>query len=245
MKGASVLVTGGTRGIGRAVVDAFAKQGARVAFTYRSSSSAAEALQAQLESEGAEVLQYQADGSKAEASAAVVKGVVGAWGRLDVLVNNAGIARDNLLLRVPEADWDMVMDTNLKSMYHYCKAAYRPMMRQRAGRIINLSSIVGVVGNPGQTVYAATKAGVIGFTKSLAKELARRGVTVNAVAPGYVATDMTEALTDKGREAMMSGIPMGRAATPAEIAAAVTFLASEGAGYITGHVLQVDGGLAM
>ena len=241
----TVLVTGGTRGIGRAIVEAFAEAGARVAFTYRSSSDEAEALRAQLEAGGTEVLVFQGDAAAAEAAQAAVGGVLEAWERLDVLVNNAGITRDNLMLRMSEDDWDAVVNTNLKSIFNFAKAAYRPMMRQRSGKIVNISSVVGVTGNPGQTNYAASKAGIIGFSKSLARELGRRGVTVNVVAPGYVETDMTAALPEAAREAMLGGIPMARPATPQDIAGAVLFLASSHADYITGHVLHVDGGLAM
>ncbi|MFQ5571537.1 MAG: 3-oxoacyl-[acyl-carrier-protein] reductase [Rhodothermales bacterium] len=241
----TVLVTGGTRGIGRAIVEAFARAGARVAFTYRSSTEEAEALRKTLEAQGTDVLVFQGDAAAADAANAAVQGVLDAWGRLDVLVNNAGITRDGLMLRMNEDDWDAVIDTNLKSVFNFCKAAYRPLMKQRSGRVINISSIVGVSGNPGQTNYAASKAGIIGFSKSLAKELGRRGVTVNVVAPGYVATDMTAALSDQAREAMLGGVPLGRAATPDDVAGAVLFLASAAAAYITGQVLHVDGGMAM
>ncbi len=243
--GKSVLVTGGTRGIGRAIVEAFAEAGARVAFTYRSSSEEAEALRARLEDGSTEALVFQGDAAAAEAAQEAVGGVLEAWGRLDVLVNNAGITRDNLMLRMSEDDWGAVINTNLKSVFNFAKAAYRPMMKQRSGKIINISSVVGVTGNPGQTNYAASKAGIIGFSKSLAKELGRRGVTVNVVAPGYVETDMTAAIAEKAREAMLGAIPLARSATPQDIAGAVLFLASSHADYITGHVLHVDGGLAM
>ncbi len=243
--GKNVLVTGGTRGIGRAIVEAFAEAGARVAFTYRSSSEEAEALRQRLEDGSTEALVFQGDAAAAEAAQEAVGGVLEAWGRLDVLVNNAGITRDNLMLRMSEDDWGAVIDTNLKSVFNFAKAAYRPMMKQRSGKIINISSVVGVTGNPGQTNYAASKAGIIGFSKSLAKELGRRGVTVNVVAPGYVETDMTAAIAEKAREAMLGAIPLARSATPQDIAGAVLFLASSHADYITGHVLHVDGGLAM
>ncbi|NQV71501.1 3-oxoacyl-[acyl-carrier-protein] reductase [bacterium] len=241
----NVLVTGGTRGIGRSIVEAFAAQGANVAFTYRSSSEEAEALKAELEAMGVKARAIQADAADFDAAEAAVAGIVADWGSIDVLVNNAGVTKDGLMIRMSEADWDAVVGTNLKSVFNYSKAVYRPMMKQRAGRIVNMSSIVGVTGNAGQTNYAASKAGIIGFSKSLAKELGGRGVTVNVVAPGYVATDMTAALSDAAREAMLGGVPVGRAATPTDIASAVVFLASEGASYITGHVLHVDGGLAM
>ena len=171
--------------------------------------------------------------------------VVAAWGGIDVLVNNAGITRDNLMLRMGEEDWDAVIDTNLKSVFNYCKAVYRPMMRKRSGRIINLSSVVGIAGNAGQVNYSASKAGIIGLSKSLAKELGSRGVTVNVVAPGYVDTDMTTRLPEATREAILSAIPLGRTATSEEVARVVVFLASDAASYITGHVLHVDGGMAM
>lgn len=245
LSGKNALVTGGTRGIGRAIVEALSGAGARVAFTYRSSTDEADALKAALEAQGAEVLVFQGDAADAEAAQQAVAAVVDAWGSLDVLVNNAGVTRDNLMLRMSEADWDAVIGTNLKSVFNFCKAAYRPMMKQRGGKIINVSSVVGVMGNAGQTNYAASKAGIIGFTKSLAKELGSRGVTVNVVAPGYVATDMTAALPEAAREAMLGAVPLGRPATPADVAGAVLFLASPLAGYVTGHVLHVDGGLAM
>jgi len=245
LTGKSVLVTGGTRGIGRAIVEACAEAGARVAFTYRSSIEEATALEQALATKGVETLVFQGDVAESDAAQEAVSGVLKAWGSLDVLVNNAGITRDNLMLRMKEEDWDAVMDTNLKSVFNFARAAYRPMMKQRGGVIINISSVVGVMGNPGQTNYAASKAGIIGFSKSLAKELGGRGVRVNVVAPGYVATDMTEALTDAARDAMLSAIPLKRPATAEDVAAAVLFLASPAANYITGHVLHVDGGLAM
>ncbi len=245
LSGKTALVTGGTRGIGRAIVEAFAEAGAKVAFTYRSSSETAEALKAELEGRGVETLAIQSDAADFDAAQAAVQQVLDAWGSLDVLVNNAGVTRDNLLIRMSEEDWDAVIGTNLKSVFNLCKAAYRPMMKQRAGRIVNVSSVVGVMGNAGQANYAASKAGIIGFTKSLARELGARGVTANVVAPGYVDTDMTEALPEAAREAMTGSIPLKRTATPEDIAHAVLFLASDAASYITGHTLHVDGGLAM
>ena len=244
-EGKNALVTGGTRGIGRAIVQALARDGARVAFTFRSSVEDAESLAAELLEAGAEVLAFQGDVAAARSAEEAVNGVLDAWGSLDVLVNNAGVTRDGLLLRMSEEDWDTVIETNLKSLFHFCKAAYRPMMKQRGGRIVNLASISGVTGNAGQTNYAASKSGIIGFSKSLARELAARNVTVNVVAPGFVATDMTAAMTDAARDAMLSAVPLGRWAEPNEIASAVAFLASDDAQYITGHVLHVDGGLAM
>ena len=241
----AVLVTGGTRGIGRAIAEAFGEAGARVAFTYRSSTEAAQTLKQTLEDRGTEVLVFQGDAADSGAAKEAVDAVLEAWGHLDVLVNNAGITRDNLMLRMSEADWDAVLDTNLKSVFNFAKAAYRPMMKQRGGAIINISSVVGVTGNPGQTNYAASKAGIIGFSKSLARELGSRGVTVNVVAPGYVETDMTAALPERARQAMLEAVPLRRPATAQDIAGAVLFLASSAAGYITGHVLHVDGGLAM
>lgn len=245
LTGKTALVTGGSRGIGSAIVKSLADAGARVAFTFRSSTEDADALKQELEGVGAEVLTFQGDAAEIDKADEAVSGVLDAWGSLDVLVNNAGITKDGLMLRLSESDWDAVINTNLKSVFNFCKAAYRPMMKQRAGKIINLSSIVGVVGNPGQTNYAASKAGIIGFSKSLAKELGSRGVTVNVVAPGYVETDMTAQLGDAAREAMLGMVVLQRPASPEDIANAVRFLASPAADYITGHVLHVDGGLAM
>lgn len=243
--GKNVLITGGSRGIGASIVRAFADAGARVAFTYRSSTDEAESLRQELQDSGAECLALQGDASEAASAEEAVGRVIDSWETLDVLVNNAGITKDGLMLRMSEADWDAVINTNLKSVFNFCKAAYRPMMKQRSGKIINLSSIVGVVGNPGQTNYAASKAGIIGFSKSLAKELGSRGVTVNVVAPGYVETEMTARLAEAAREAMLEAVVLNRAASPEDIANAVRFLASPAADYITGHVLHVDGGLAM
>ncbi|MDE2730768.1 MAG: 3-oxoacyl-[acyl-carrier-protein] reductase [Bacteroidota bacterium] len=238
--GKSVLITGGTRGIGRAIVEQFAAAGAHVAFTYRSSADEAAALTGKLGAIG-----YQADAADFDAAEEVVQDVVAERGCLDVLVNNAGITRDGLLLRMRESDWDLVVQANLKSVFNYSHAAYRPMMRQRGGRIISISSIVGLQGNAGQSNYAASKAGIIGFTKSLAKELGSRGITVNVVAPGYVETDMTSGLPERTRKEVIAVIPLRRTASPEEIAAPVLFLSSSAASYITGQVVTVDGGLAL
>jgi len=241
----NVLVTGGSRGIGRAIAEAFGGLGARVAFTYRSSSEEAEKVAAAIESAGGTAMPVQADAADTEAAEALVSRIVEEWGSLDVLVNNAGVTRDNLMLRMSKDDWDFVVGTNLSSVFNYCKAAYRPMMKNRSGRIINISSVVGVIGNPGQTNYAASKAGIIGFSKSLAKELGSRGITVNVIAPGYIESDMTDALPEAAREAMLSSVPLSRPGSPEDVAGAVCFLASEAGAYVTGHVLHVDGGLAM
>lgn len=244
-RGSTVLVTGGTRGIGRAIVREFADAGANVALTYRSSIDAASALVGDLEEQGAEVLALQGDVADLETAQAHVDAVVDRWETLDVLVNNAGITRDGLMLRMKEEDWDAVLDTNLKGVFSFSKAAYRPMMRQQSGSIVNISSVVGTTGNAGQTNYAASKAGIIGFSKSLAKELGSRNVTVNVVAPGYVKTDMTDELDEETRTSILEAVPLDRLADPDEIADVVLFLASPAAGYITGHVLHVNGGLSM
>ena len=241
----TALVTGGTRGIGRSMVETLAQAGARVAFTYRSSAEEADSLKAELESQGHECLSFQSDVADFAAAEKTVKDVLDAWGKIDVLVNNAGITKDGLMIRMTEGDWDAVIGTNLKGVFNFSKAVYRPMMKQRSGKIINISSVVGVMGNPGQANYAASKAGIIGFSKSLAKELGSRGVTVNVVAPGYVATDMTAALSEKAQEAMLGAVPLGRPASPQDVANAVLFLSSSYSDYVTGHVLHVDGGLAM
>lgn len=245
LTGRNALVTGGTRGIGRAIVDVLSDAGARVAFTYRSSTAEADALKQELESKGSECAAYRGDGSQMPAAEEAVSGVVQDWGSIDILVNNAGITKDTLMLRMTEDDWDTVINTNLKSVFNFCKAAYRPMMKQRGGKIVNISSIVGVIGNAGQTNYAASKAGIIGFSKSLAKELGSRSITVNVVAPGYVETDMTARLGDAAKQAMLGAVVLGRPATPQDVANAVLFFASSAADYITGQVLHVDGGLAM
>ena len=245
LSGKAVLVTGGTRGIGRAIVERFARAGARVAFTYRSSTDEAAALVDTLEERGTAALSLQGDVADADVAQSHVDAVLDRWDALDVLVNNAGITRDGLLLRLREEDWDAVLDTNLKGVFNFSKAAYRPMMRQQGGTIINISSVVGTTGNAGQTNYAASKAGVVGFSKSLAKELGSRDVTVNVVAPGYVQTDMTEELDADTRETILDAVPLDRLAEPHEIAESVLFLASPAADYITGHVLHVNGGMSM
>jgi 3-oxoacyl-[acyl-carrier protein] reductase len=240
----TALVTGGTRGIGRAIVETLAEAGARVAFTYRSSTDAANALVETLQEQGTEAVALQGDVADFDSAQSHVDDVLDRWGAIDILVNNAGITRDGLMLRLKEEDWDAVLDTNLKGVFNFSKAAYRPMMRS-GGSIINISSVVGTTGNAGQTNYAASKAGIVGFSKSLAKELGSRDVNVNVVAPGYVQTDMTDELDDDTREAILDTVPLDRLAEPREIAEAVLFLASPAARYITGHVLHVNGGLSM
>lgn len=241
----AALVTGGSRGIGRAVCLALAAQGCNVAVNYAGSAAAAEETAALCREKGVTAITIQADVADAAACDAMVKTVVDTFGRLDVLVNNAGITRDGLLMRMTDDAFDAVLNTNLKGAFHCCRAVCRTMMRQRSGRIVNLSSVVGLRGNAGQINYSASKAGLIGLTKSLAKELASRGVTANVVAPGYIATDMTDAMTDAAKQAVLGGIPLGRQGQPEDIANAVAFLAAESSGYITGQVLCVDGGMAM
>jgi 3-oxoacyl-[acyl-carrier protein] reductase len=245
LKGKIALVTGGGRGIGRAIVEELAVAGATVAFTYKSSSGVSEDLASALRAQGHTVTAHQSDAASSSDAAALVARVIADHGRLDILINNAGITRDGLLMRMSEEDWDRVITNNLKSVYNFTKAAARPMVGQRAGKIINITSIVGISGNAGQSNYAASKAGIIGFTKSIAKELASRNIQVNAVAPGFVDTDMTRALTPEQKKIVVEMIPLKRTARPEEIASVVRFLASDDAGYITGQVLCVDGGMTM
>ena len=245
LQGKCALVTGGSRGIGRAVCLELARQGARVAVNYAGNAAAAEETVRACEALGAEAFAIQADVADAAACEAMVKEVLARFGRLDILVNNAGVTRDGLMLTMKEADWDAVLDTNLKGAFHCMKAAYRPMMKQKYGRVVNLTSIVGLRGNAGQANYAASKAGLIGLTKSMAKELAGRNVTVNAVAPGFIDTDMTAALPEKARESMLGTIPMGRLGQAEDVAKAVAFFAGDDSAYVTGQVLCVDGGMAV
>lgn len=245
LEGKVALVTGGGRGIGRAIVMALADAGATVAFTYKSSASAAQEIIGELTGKGRKAFAYQADAASLRESVTVVDAVIKECGRLDILVNNAGITKDGLLMRMPEEDWDRVLANNLKSVYNFTKAACRQMMGQRCGKIINITSVVGMSGNAGQSNYAASKAGIIGFTKSVAKELGSRNIQVNAVAPGFVDTDMTGALNPDQKKALVDLIPLKRTGQPRDIAAGVLFLASSDADYITGQVLCVDGGMTM
>jgi 3-oxoacyl-[acyl-carrier protein] reductase len=244
-EGKTAVVTGGSRGIGRAVCLELAEGGANVVLCYAGNEAAAQETAQAVEALGAKALAVRCDVSDAVQVDALVKSAVEAFGRIDILVNNAGITRDNLLMRMSEADFDAVVAANLKGAFLCMKAASRLMLKQRYGRIVNLSSVVGLRGNAGQVNYAASKAGVIGMTKSLAKELASRGVTVNAVAPGFIETDMTAALSEAARSAAQGSIPMGRLGGPEDVARAVGFLASDDAAYVTGQVLAVDGGMAM
>ena len=245
LQGKCALVTGGSRGIGRAVCLELARQGARVAVNYAGNAAAAEETVKACQDLGAEAFAIQADVADAAACDAMVKEVLARFGRVDILVNNAGVTRDGLMLTMKESDWDTVLDTNLKGAFQCMKAVYRPMMKQKYGRVVNLSSIVGVRGNAGQANYAASKAGLIGLTKSMAKELAARNVTVNAVAPGFIDTDMTAALPEKAREAMLASIPMGRLGQAEDVARAVAFFAGDESAYVTRQVLCVDGGMAV
>jgi 3-oxoacyl-[acyl-carrier protein] reductase len=236
-----VMVTGGAAGIGRVTAENFAKEGARVAICDVNPQAGKDALKAL----GSAASFEQVDVSSSSAVSGWVKTVVERYGQIDVLVNNAGITRDGLIMRMKEADWDAVINVNLKSAFNCIKAVSAIMLKQRSGRIINLASVVGVMGNPGQANYVASKAGMIGLTKTVAKELGSRGITVNAVAPGFIETDMTAVLSDKAKEAMLSMIPLQRAGTPQDVAEAITFLASDSAAYITGQVIHVTGGMYM
>jgi len=239
------IVTGGSRGIGRAIAQKLAAEGCRVVVNYQSNSQAAASVVRAIDDAGGEALAVQADISQAEGAKALIAAAVEAYGTVDILVNNAGIARDALLMRMSEEDWDAVLDTNLKGAFHCIKAVQRIMLRRRSGRIIQISSISGIRGNAGQANYAAAKAGLIGLTKSVARELASRNITVNAIAPGFVDTEMTRALSPELVQQATAQIPLGRLGSPEDIAAAVAFLASPEASYITGQVLGVDGGLGM
>jgi len=243
--GKTALVTGGSRGIGKAIVCALAGQGARVAFVYQSNAQAASGLVDELRARSGVVMAYQADVRDKQAAQQTVEAVLGEWGRLDILVNNAGIIRDTLLLQMSDEQWRDVIETNLTSVYNFCQAAYRPMMSARYGRIVNMSSVAAHFGNKGQANYAASKGGIEAFTRCLAKELASRGVTVNAVAPGFIETDMTVAVRNAAEAEIKKAVPVRRLGLPEDIAAAVLFLASDAASYITGHVLTVDGGLTL
>jgi 3-oxoacyl-[acyl-carrier protein] reductase len=238
------VVTGGSRGIGRAIAISLAAEGAAVAVCSRSLEGGKETTSL-IDSRGGAAYPYQVDVADAASVSALVDEVLKRFGRIDILVNNAGITADNLLLRLKEADWDAVINTNLKGTYNCTKAVARTMVRQRSGKIINVTSIVGIVGNPGQANYCASKAGIIGFTKSVARELASRNITVNCVAPGYIKTSMTDAFPQKAREELLKLIPLGRLGEPEDVAEIVKFLASPASDYITGEVIRADGGMAM
>ena len=237
------LVTGGSRGIGRAAAERFAQEGVWIAITYKSRKPEADHFVEEVSRAGGKALAIQADFADSSAPAVAVEAVVKEFGRLDILVNNAGFTRDNLVMRMSEADWDLVIQTNLKAAFLASKAALRPMLKQRYGRIVNVSSLAGVAGNAGQANYSASKAGLIGLTKSLAKEVGSRNITVNAVAPGFVETELTRGLPAELLERARQAAAIPRIGTPADVAPAIVFLASPEAGYITGQVLGIDGGL--
>ena len=245
LEGKVAVVTGASGGIGREIALAFGKAGASVAVHYNGNEAKAAAVKAEIEEAGGKAEIFRCNVADFDACSDFIKSVVKTFGKIDILVNNAGITRDGLAMAMKEEDFDKVIQTNLKGAFLCMKAAIRPMMKARYGRIVNMSSVVALRGNPGQINYCASKAGLIGMTKSLAKEMGARGITVNAVAPGYISTDMTAALPDAAKQAMLSTIPVNRPGTPEDVAAAVAFLASEEAGYITGQVLSVDGGMGM
>jgi len=245
LKGKVALVTGGSRGIGKAIALSLAKNGANVVVNYSGNEEAAQKVVEEITALGVKAIAYKANVSSSDEVAALVKNTVDEFGSIDILVNNAGITRDGLLLRMKDADWDAVIDTNLKGVFNCIKAAAKFMTRQRNGRIINISSVVGQIGNPGQMNYVAAKAGVLGLTKTAAKELASRNITVNAIAPGFIETDMTNELNEQIRNSMLTNIPLQSFGQPEDIANAVVFLATDASRYITGQTINVDGGLVM
>ena len=244
-EGKTALVTGGSRGIGRAIAETLAQRGAQVVIADRQAELAETTAHEIAAATGQNTLALHVDVADQASAKTMVEQALARFARLDILVNNAGVTRDTLLLRMEEADWDLVLNVNLKGAYNCSKAVVRPMMKQRYGRIVNIASISGIAGQAGQANYSASKAGLIGFTKALAREVGARGITVNAVAPGFVPTALTNDLPAELKAASLTGIPLGRWGTPQEIAYAVAFLASDEAAYITGHVLSVDGGMVM
>ena len=245
LDGKIAVVTGASRGIGRAIALELASRGAFVVVNYNGSKDRAEEVKKEIEAAGGKAEVYQCNVSDFEKCQAFIQDVIKIYGRLDILVNNAGITRDGLLMKMSETDFDSVIETNLKGTFNTIRFASRQMLKQRSGRIINMSSVVGIAGNAGQANYASSKAGVIGLTKAVARELASRGITVNAIAPGFIETEMTEVLSDAVKEASVAQIPLGRFGKPEDIAKTAAFLASDDAGYITGQVIQVDGGMAI
>jgi 3-oxoacyl-[acyl-carrier protein] reductase len=245
INGKVAIVTGAARGIGRAIAETLARRGADIVMADRNIEQASATAKEVAEATGRRVVAVQVDVSNSEQVKALVEQALKDFEHIDILVNNAGVTRDNLVMRMDEADWDLVLDINLKGVFNFCKAVVRPMMKQRRGRIINISSVSGLAGQAGQANYSSSKAGVIGLTKALARELGSRQITVNAVAPGFIPTELTKDLPEELKAESLKAIPLGRWGTVEEIAAAVAFLASEEAGYITGHVLSVDGGMVM
>lgn len=243
LKNKTALITGATRGIGRGIALEFAKQGANVAFTFNSSVEAAKELEKELESEGVKAKGYQSNAAKFDAAQELAADVLKEFGSIDILINNAGITKDNLLMRISEDDFDQVIEVNLKSVFNLTKAVIRPMMKQRAGSIINMSSVVGLKGNAGQANYAASKSGILGFTKSVALELGSRNIRCNTVAPGFIETEMTGKLNEDVVQGWRDAIPLKRGGSPKDIANACVFLASDMSSYITGQTLSVDGGM--
>lgn len=245
LEGKVAVVTGASRGIGRAIALKLASLGAEVVVNYNGSREKAEKVRQEIEDNGGNASIYQCNVSDYEACQNMIQSIIEEYGRIDILINNAGITRDGLLMKMSEADFDQVIDTNLKGAFNTTRFVTRQMLRQKSGRIINMASVVGVTGNAGQVNYAASKAGIIGLTKATAREVASRGITVNAIAPGFIETDMTDVLPDKVKGASVSQIPLGKFGKPEQVAAAAAFLASDDAGYITGQVLNVDGGMVM